>query len=160
MIDPLARYQRPAPSYGAADPASAIAEAVSAVFEFGTSVAAGVIGAKQTRDQQVAEVAKVNPCVARVQAKLATLGAKPVLYLTEKQKQERAIRAKLEAELRRLLSDPMACPEVVANKAAQEAQAAANARATTAYYTLGGVGLVGAAVVLAVVASRRKGKKA
>lgn len=156
MIDPLARYVRPAPSYGQADPVSAVAGAVTAVFSFAGEIVGGVTGAKSTRDQQIAQVAAVNPCVARVQAQIASLGAKPVWYVTDKQKQERDLRVKLETRLREMLRDPMACPEVAANKAAQDAQLAANARATTAYYTIGAVGLVGALAVGVIVARRRK----
>ncbi|NDC58445.1 MAG: hypothetical protein EBZ50_06405 [Alphaproteobacteria bacterium] len=157
LHDPLARYVIRPRSYGAAtDPVSAVAEAIGAVFQFGAETAGGIIGAKQARDSQIAAVAAVNPCVARVQAKLATLGPKPVFRLTEQQKKEHALRLKLEAELRRLLSDPMACPEVVANKQAQDVQEAANAKATTAYLTIGGVGLVGAGVLVYLAIRKKK----
>lgn len=150
-LAPLRPYGASAP---AVDPVSAVAAAVGAVFSSVTEIAGAVVGAKQARDAQIAAVAAVNPCVARVQAQIATLGPKPVWYVTKKQKEERDLRKKYEAQLRKLLADPNLCPEVRANRALQEAQEAANNKAQMAYITIGAVGLVGAGVL--VYLARRK----
>lgn len=169
MIDPLARYSsRP---YGAEvktldtttgagaavalDPLSAVTGAIGAVFSTAAEVAKGIVGAKQTRDAQIAAVAAVNPCVARVQAQIATLGPKPVWYVTEQQKKERDLRRKYEDRLRALLANPMLCPEVAANEAARNAQEAANAQAAMGYYTIGAVGILGAGALI-YLARRKK----
>lgn len=156
-LQPLSVDRSPSRGYGqavAADPVSAVAAAVGAVFSSVTEIAGAVVGAKQAREAQIAAVAAVNPCVARVQAKIATLGPKPVWYVTKEQKKERDLRRKYEEELRRLLADPNLCPEVRANKAAQDVQNSAKNQAQMAYLTIGAVGLVGAGVL--VYLARRK----
>jgi lipopolysaccharide export LptBFGC system permease protein LptF len=90
-----------------------------------------------------------------VQAQIAALGSKPLVALTAKQREEKAKREALQAQLDRLLANPMLCPEVAA--AANPPPPVVTQQSNTGYYLAGGVALTAAAVV--AVALLRRSKK-
>lgn len=111
MITPPRDIFRPSfvstSSFGAIDP-------VTAALDFTSSLIDAVTGKASTRSSTVAAAAAQNPCAQRVQAQISLLGPKPVLAITKKQKDEKAKRQSLEAQLNRLLANPLLCPEVAA----------------------------------------------
>jgi hypothetical protein len=138
------------------DPISAT---IGGVFDIGTVVAQGFVDAARDRAAALAQVSASNPCVARLRAQLATYGSKPLVATSDRAKAELAARARLEAQIRKHLRDPMLCPDVRASLALQQQQQAAQQRATQIMYVFGGVALFGAIGLVAVAASRRKVKK-
>lgn len=147
MISPPRDIFRPgfvsSTSFGAMDP-------ITAALDFTSSIVGAVTGKTSSRQEQINAAVAQNPCAQRVQAQIAALGPKPIVAITKKQRDEKAKRENLEAQLSRLLANPSLCPELKGSPDPLQPES------NTGMYVVGGVVLTAAAVALLL---RKKGKK-
>lgn len=151
--------------------------AIGAIAGVTKSIIDAKAAAKAEEEAAITAAGADNPCIQRTQAALKALGARPVIALSERARNEKIQYDELTLELQRLLKDPMACPEVRESiRATQEAarltasqvaeaealakaQQQAQMQAVQQMFIIGGVGAVGVLGLVAILMVTKKPKK-
>ena len=146
------------------DPVSTVVSAGADVVTGATNLAATLVGAKSAKEALAQQQRAANPCVMKLDAKLAALDAKKIGWGKSGHKEWKAQRDATQAKRDSYAMNPMSCPEVASASAAEQQAAllaaedakSAASRQETMLWVGGGVLTVALLSAIALAARRSR----